>query len=930
MSLLNLPQSRLKRFLSGPAQLISLSLVLVVGGCAADNKQTTLSQIPELMDAYDVDGLAVTAVVGDKILFSEGFGVTQNGDAYASSSSCGLYSATKVLASLTYTNLSNEDRIRFDAKLSEYVEDAPTEWNEIPFFRLLNHTSGITMAVNKPQFGSIASNPASQNYDIYNLVKDAPLDYEPGQYSRYRQSGYAVAEMILKKELGASFDELVDQYVTIPAGMTNTKHPAVTDPSQPKILLSAGGYETTADDMARLFLSINNGSITTPTDWKKTLLDENYLLNGYSIGNITEEKDGVTTLGHSGGGARANIRYAPDQKVGVMVCTDDTENNGLAISLARMLIGEITSGEPPLMPTRVALKNSLNKTGKEIVAAYKTVALKPNRYDLSDSEGVLNRLGYSFIAQKRMDEAIEVFSLNADVYPQSPNAHDSLGEALLAAGQTDAALGQYRRVLALDPDNVNATAMIKKIEREPNPQDVQALIDSYAEKRGFTGSVMIANGESILVKSSYGDADVEWGVPNSPTTRYRIGSLTKPMTATLIMTLVEDGTLSLDKTLGEYVPDIYGDTDATEITVEQLLSHRSGIADLPRDTRGPWYQTTARLHFETKDLAREWIKPDLIEKPGEKFRYNNAGFVLLGLIVEEVTGRSYAENLQERVFDPAEMMSSGVFTRDDLVPNIARGYERPSTGGLQHATTIDPSIFAAAADVYSSVGDLHKFDRALHSNTIISEESRVLMMSKKSVVPYGFGWGIDDISFDGNENLKMPFHSGSIPGYQSYYLRSEDNEGFVFVTSNTNQGSLIVEMAKDSMQVLNGKPITLAKRSLDELLMPIVESKGEQAAINAYTELGDKVSEYTLDEAYLNSLGYKHLRLKNTDLALFIFEENVDRNPNAANPYDSLAETYRGLGRVEDAIKNYEKALALDPTSESAKTALSEMRETGE
>jgi len=106
------------------------------------------------------------------------------------------------------------------------------------------------------------------------------------------------------------------------------------------------------------------------------------------------------------------------------------------------------------------------------------------------------------------------------------------------------------------PDNVNTKTLTQNTDSQSNHEDIQALIDSYAENRGFTGSVMVAKGEDILSKSSFGEADVEWGVPNSPTTKYRIGSLTKPMTATLIMTLVEDGTLSLDGSLGEYVPDL--------------------------------------------------------------------------------------------------------------------------------------------------------------------------------------------------------------------------------------------------------------------------------------------------------------------------------------------------------------------------------------
>jgi len=343
-----------------------------------------------------------------------------------------------------------------------------------------------------------------------------------------------------------------------------------------------------------------------------------------------------------------------------------------------------------------------------------------------------------------------------------------------------------------------------------------------------------------------------------------------------------------------------------------------------------WANMFQILTFEKKELARKWIKPKLIEKPGETFRYNNAGFVLLGLIIEETTGQTYAENLKEKIFKPANMNSSGVVTRTRLISNMARGYERSSTGSLTHPTLVDPSVFAGAANVYSTVEDLYKFDRALHQDTLISKENRVLMMTAKGDVPfgfgYGYGWGIDSLPYEGKDDFKPSFHSGSVPGYQSYYLRSEVDEGFVFVTSNTNQGSLIVAMAKDLMQVLNGKPVTLAKRSLDELLLPLVNNKGEAAAIKAFTNLGDELSEYNADEAYLNALGYKYLRLEKLDLALFIFEKNVERNPNAANPHDSLGEMYRSLGRIEDAIKNYERALELDPSSESAKNALTEMR----
>ena len=155
MSRLPWTSTRVKRPIYAAAGWLPLLTVAVLSGCATTSELATVKQIPSLMQAFEVDGLAVTAVAGDKVLVSAGFGVATDGDAFTSTSSCGLYSATKVLASLTYARLAQDGRIDLNAPLGEYLEDAPDDWRGIPFYRLLNHTSGITMAVNKPAFGKL-------------------------------------------------------------------------------------------------------------------------------------------------------------------------------------------------------------------------------------------------------------------------------------------------------------------------------------------------------------------------------------------------------------------------------------------------------------------------------------------------------------------------------------------------------------------------------------------------------------------------------------------------------------------------------------------------------------------------------------------------------------------------------------------------------
>jgi len=451
-------------FLAGCAATHQSELPMIeMANTSQPHSLATVKVIPELMQAFDVSGLAVTAVSFDEVLLADGFGVTQSGEPFLGSTSCGLFSATKVLASLTYVNLSERGLLDLDTPLGSLIDDAPAHWQAIPFYSLLNHTSGITMVVTRDEFNQLAQDPAATNADVYRLIRNQPLDYDPGQFSRYRQSGYAIGEMILENRLQLDFASLVEEFIVEPAGLSSTGHPAVGDPDKPNILLSAGGYQTTAEDMAKLLLAINDGVAVSPNRLKDVLLDEKHLFFDYSLGSVIEYDAGVLTVGHSGGGARANIRYAPDERVGVMVCTDDQTNDGLAFDLARTLIREITSGEMPGLPLTVALTGYAEMTGEQVIAALTEAEAEDGRFDLSQTEGLLNQIGYVFLSQGRTRDAVHVLAFNAQRFPRSPNVYDSLGEALLAAGDREAALENYRRVLELDPGNENATVMVAKI-----------------------------------------------------------------------------------------------------------------------------------------------------------------------------------------------------------------------------------------------------------------------------------------------------------------------------------------------------------------------------------------------------------------------------------------------------------------------------------
>ncbi len=467
---------------------------------------------------------------------------------------------------------------------------------------------------------------------------------------------------------------------------------------------------------------------------------------------------------------------------------------------------------------------------------------------------------------------------------------------------------------------------LQTLHANPNQQKLQNLVDSYAVNQGFSGTVLLARGDRILVHSSYGQANKEWDVANTPSTIYRLGSISKPFTATLVMKLAKDGLLSLDGNLGQYLPELYAGTSIENVTVEQLLSHTSGIKDFPGNVNDPWWQTTARQSYEPENFAREWIKPVLIEESGSKWRYNNSGFILLGLIIEKVTKKPYIEAMREHIFEPAGMKNSGLFNGREIIPNLASAYSRTPDGGFEQPFVVDPSILFSAGSLYSNAMDIYRFDRALYKDNIIGTKTRKNMMSVKAQGPYGFGWGVEEWTLSDNRKLPIASHTGSIPGYQSYYLRSEPNQDFIFIMNNNNYGAIVLDMGNALMRALNGEEVPLAKRKLEDLIMPIALKQGSEAMITAYENLSDERSQYSLTPRNYIALGYKLLGLKKVDEAILVFQWSVSDHPNHANSHDSLGEAYRINGQLDKALSSYEKAVMINPKMDSAKKAVTELR----
>jgi D-alanyl-D-alanine carboxypeptidase len=445
-------------------------------------------------------------------------------------------------------------------------------------------------------------------------------------------------------------------------------------------------------------------------------------------------------------------------------------------------------------------------------------------------------------------------------------------------------------------------------------------IDGYVRNRGFNGVVLVANADGVVVHQARGVSSLELASKLGPNDVFRIGSLTKPLTAVLVLSLVHEGKLRLDGSLGEYLPELYANTPASAVTVEQLLSHTSGLKDVPGNYNDPFWQSAARQSFTPEAFAKAWILPEISSPPG-KWRYNNNGFYVLGLIVERVTGTPYADALRHYVLEPAGMAHSGVYDARTVVPHLASGYALSNFGAMERPMIVDPTVSYAAAGSYSTAEDLLAFSKALASDRLLPPDLKGRMFTDKGN-EYGLGWGVERWPTGQGDMAAVQTHTGSIPGYQSLFARADDGS-VVVILDNFWQGATVVEMGRTLFAVAHGATAHTPKRLLSDLLTPIAAREGVDAMEVAYRSAPTEGADaYDVSEGALNSLGYSLLRKGIKAPALRVFEWNAAAHPQSANAHDSLGEAYLNLGRRDDARRSYENALRLDRSSTSAKAAL--------
>jgi CubicO group peptidase (beta-lactamase class C family) len=290
---------------------------------------------------------------------------------------------------------------------------------------------------------------------------------------------------------------------------------------------------------------------------------------------------------------------------------------------------------------------------------------------------------------------------------------------------------------------------------------IQDVLRGAAAADRFSGAVLVAKNGQVLFSRAYGLADRERGIPNTLQTRFRVGSMNKMFTGMALLQLVEAGKVELTAPVGEYLTDYRNRDVAAKVTIHHLLTHTGGTGDI----FGPEFQAHRPELRTLDDYVRLYGDRGPEFEPGSRWRYSNYGYILLGAVIEKVTGQAYYDYVQAHIYEPARMTATGSQPEHDAVPGLSVGYMKPpgTATEIPNSETL-PYRGTSAGGGYSTAADLTRFAQALLGHQLLRPDStRLLITGKVDIAPGGkYAYGFEDLrDTDGNGSVG---HSGGAAG----------------------------------------------------------------------------------------------------------------------------------------------------------------------
>ncbi len=437
------------------------------------------------------------------------------------------------------------------------------------------------------------------------------------------------------------------------------------------------------------------------------------------------------------------------------------------------------------------------------------------------------------------------------------------------------------------------------------------IAQDYHDVGWFSGVVLMAENDKPYFQKAFGKADIENNADNTTATKFRIGSINKDYTAVLVLQQVQDGLISLEDKLSKFNLG-FPNKIADKITVRNLLNHTAGFPDIFI----PEYLENIRDYKNIDDIMPLLMNEPLVFEPGEDQQYSNYGYVVLGAILEKVTGKKFGQLLDDKI----HAITGCKNTDYNIAENIsgeAQSYRYSVTGNKINHTpnleypTPDGGMYATADDL------LNFFSMLFYTEKLLKDEYKVLLVND---------FNKSDLSWKellNNPRAEAGFAGGG-PGVSAVMEINFHKNHFVIVLANTDRG-VAEEVAHSIVNAYKGGKVKKAQIPPANYLFQIYKKEGKGYLVNNFKKILKEGGYNDKHSILLNSAGYALMQEDKLDEAIDIFSANTTLFPDEANPFDSLAEAYLKKGDKINAKKYYEKALAIDPTFPSAKSALKKL-----
>ncbi|MBO9657932.1 MAG: serine hydrolase [Chitinophagaceae bacterium] len=456
--------------------------------------------------------------------------------------------------------------------------------------------------------------------------------------------------------------------------------------------------------------------------------------------------------------------------------------------------------------------------------------------------------------------------------------------------------------------NIPVVAQPKTISR------ISIELDKMAQADHFSGTILIAKDGQVLLQKAFGFSNRADLVRNQLSTRFNMASVTKMFTGMAILQLAERGKLSINQTVGEYLPDYPDKAIADSITIHQLLTHTSGLGNFWEE----FDRVPKEKYQSVDDFIRLFAGKPLPSTPGSRYSYSNAGYILLGKIIEKVSGQTYFDFVREHILLPAGMQATDALELDNAEPGIATGYtmDQDKPGHWKNNNFVNVFKGGPAGGYYTTAGDLLRFSKAITNHLLLNENSTRLYLTGK--IRYDKGYYAYGISTDTINGYGITGHTGGHFGIANEFLMCPQL-GYTVIILTNGEVETYWDVANLIKSNLFGRSTSSDNYYFTKKIITEVLRNGEEAGYRIAKTEG---TSYRLRESVIDRWAYHCLFDKKNQAAIALFKLNKRCFPGSTGAIYSLAEGYRLTGDMKNARAAYAEYLLLEPADEEAKAKL--------